>query len=145
MRHTFGTGEWVEAIPLQSLRMKHRDQLSELANEGTPMNADGDVDWAAIDALHGGRGRWGIRWSRRQRDIVIAMVLTKWSYDLPLPQINADGDPVNLDSIGETDPELAAFIKPYVEQLTREPSPKGTTTSGSNGSSPARAKASRTG
>lgn len=144
MRHEFPSGAWIEVIPVQDLKMKHRDRLAEMAQDGTPMKDD-DVDWAAIDALPGGRSRWSVRWARHRRNIAIAMMLTGWSYDLPLPQINADGDLVNEDSIGEADPELAAFIEPYIEKLTRDPDPKGTTTSTSNGRSKAKAAASPTG
>jgi len=145
-KHTFGTGEWCELRPVTYLRMQHFDQLAELANDHTPLNGDGEVDWAAIDKLPGGRGRWGARWQRYRRDLVIAMVLESWTYDLPLPAINADGDPVNLDSIGNAGPELGFWIQPYVDYLTSGPDPKGSptaTTSSSNGSSPAKASASR--
>ena len=143
--HTFGTGESCELRPVTELTMAHRDQVAELAAERTPLTADGDVDWAAIDAMPGGKSRWSARWTRYRRDLVIATALKSWTYDLPLPQISADGDPVNLESIGKAGPELASWIEPYVDCLTTAPDPKGATTSSSNGSSPAKASASRRG
>jgi hypothetical protein len=85
-------------------------------------------------------------WLQAKRDAIWAMVVEGWSYDLPVPELSADGQVTDLDSFGELPlddfDELAALLTPYAEKLTRTPDPKGVTTSSSNGSSRAKAAAS---
>lgn len=128
-RYELGDGQWAELRPVTDLKMKHRDLLAELANEGAPVDDDGGIDWAAIDQMKGGRPRWSVRWTRHRRNLVLAMALTGWSYDLPLPQITGDGEFLNEDSIGEADASLGRLAGPYVEHLTAEADPKEVTTS----------------
>jgi len=42
VRHTFGTGEWVELIPLADLRIKHKKKLLAVTNSIVPVSADGE-------------------------------------------------------------------------------------------------------
>lgn len=142
MRHTFDLedGEqWVDLLPIQELRTKHRDKLAEASAFGLPMNDDGEVDRAAIAAMPGGAAPFWSRYQRRKRDIVIALVVSAWSWQVPVPELTPDGELLNAESAGETCPELVAVIEPYLDKLTREPDPKAGTTSTSNGRSSGRA------
>ena len=143
MRHTFGTGEWVELIPLSDLRIKHKKRLYAIVNAIVPMNADGDIDKAAITSRYGGWQAWQGHHSSVQFAALIALVVTAWSWEVPVPQIT-DGALVNAESIDEVPLELEDLLSPYMTRLTRDPDPKEVTSSSSNGVPPGRAKASRT-
>jgi hypothetical protein len=79
----------------------------------------------------------------RQRDILLARVVTAWSLPLPLPaddpSAGEDGEPVFAESLKKV--PLAAFqaleaaVKPHMAALRGGPDPKEATTSpSSNGS-----------
>lgn len=123
MRHTFESGEWVDLLPIQDLKVKHRDKLIETANYGAALNDDGEVDRAAIAATPGGPARYWLRYQRRRRDITVALVVQAWSYPVPVPEVTPDGELINADSVGETDAELVHLIEPYLDKLSRDPDP----------------------
>lgn len=143
MRHTFGTGEWVELIPLADLRIKHKKKLIAATNSIVPVNADGDFDRAAVLAQHGTWQAYTELHSSTQFAALVGLVVTAWSWDMPIPAV-INGALVNAGSIDEVPLELEDLLAPYLKRLTREPDPKEVTTSSSNGSSPAKARASRT-
>lgn len=148
MRKTFtdeeGAEQWVDLLPLPELRIKHRDKLAEASAFGVPMNDEGEVDRAAIAKGPGGAAPFWNRYQRRRRDITVALVVTAWSWPVPVPELTPDGDLLNAESVGETSPELAEIIEPYLDKLSREPDPKAGTTSTSSapssGPAPARRK-----
>jgi hypothetical protein len=129
----------VEILPIDGLRTRHKDDVEIAANYGIPVASDGEVDFTEIDKMPGGRRIFNLRWIRHRRNLVLATVVSAWSYDLPLPVIAESGELLNEDSIGETDTELTGLIDAYVEKLLREPNPKAATTSASNGRSRAKA------
>jgi len=141
VRHTFGTGEWVELIPLADLRIKHKKKLFAVANAIVPLNAEGDFDKAAIISRYGGWQAYEAHHSSTQFAAVAALVVTAWCWDVPVPQIT-DGALIHAESIDEIPLEVEDLLAPYQKRLTREPDPKEVTTSSSNGSSPAKARAS---
>lgn len=143
MRHTFGTGEWVDLIPLADLRIKHKKRLLAVSNSIVPMNGEGDVDTAAILERHGSWQAYEALFASTRFAALTALTVTAWSWDVPVPQIT-DGALVHAESIDEAGLELEDLLAPYLTRLTRAPDPKEVTTSSSNGSSPAKARASRT-
>ena len=142
MRHTFGTGEWVELIPLSDLRIKHKKKLYAATNAIVPMNAAGDFDAAAVISLHGSWQAYTALHDATRFAALCALVVTAWSWEAPVPQIT-DGALIHAESIDEVPLELEDLLAPYMTRLTRDPDPKEVTSSSSNGSSPARARASQ--
>lgn len=146
MRHTFGTGEWVELIPLSDLRIKHKKRLLAITNAIVPMTDAGEVDTAAIIAKHGTWQAYQELHSDTQFAALIALTVSAWSCEVPVPRIDA-GVLAFADSIDEAPLELEDLLAPYLTRLTREPDPKEVstgTTSSSNGASPEKAPRSRT-
>jgi hypothetical protein len=144
VKHTFGTGEWVELIPLDALRIKHKKRLLAVTNSIVPVSADGEFDRAAVLSRHGSWQGYTALHSSTQFAALVALTVTAWSWDVPVPQIT-DGALIHAESIDEVPLELEDLLSPYLTRLTRDPDPKEVTTSSSNGVSPARARASRTG
>ena len=143
MRHTFGTGEWVELIPLADLRIKHKKKLLAVTNSIVPVSPDGEFDRAAVISRHGSWQAYTALHGSTQFAALIALVVTAWSWDVPVPQIT-DGALIHGESIDEVPLELEDLLAPYLTRLTRDPDPKEVTSSSSNGVPPGRAKASRT-
>jgi hypothetical protein len=143
MRTTFTSGAWVEHVPIQELKGKHKRAL-ERAGKPQAVFRDGELDKEATVS-----GMDITAWMAAKRDAVWAIVVEGWSYDLPVPELGDDGQVAGLDSFGELPlddfGELEALMVPFAEKLTRSPDPKGVTTSSSNGSSRAKAAASQTG
>ena len=143
MKHTFQTGEWVDLIPLADLRIKHKKKLYAVTNSIVPLNSEGSFESAAVISRHGSWQAYQALHSSTQFAALIALVVTAWSWEMPVPQIT-DGALANAESIDEVPLELEDLLAPYLERLTRDPDPKEVTSSSSNGVPPARAKASRT-
>lgn len=139
MRTTLTSGAWVEHRPIQDLKRKDKQLLAgfKRPNLQGALTPDGKVDMAAVLA-----GMDVMSYVADGEDFCWALVLTAWSYDLPLPAVH-EGELLNAASIGELPledgEELEALFAPYQDKLRRQPDPKGTTTSASNGSSPANA------
>lgn len=146
MRHEFEPGnpdEWVEAIPVQAVRFKHRLTYLELINAKLPLDADGDPDLAAIKAAGPAAMAATERaFYIRKMALVAALVITGWSYGDVRPQIK-DGELINEDALGEAPPEIHDFLLPYLRRITREPNPdpKAVTTPPSAAPSPVPAPA----
>ena len=146
MRHTFGTGEWVELIPLSDLRIKHKKKLLAIGNALVPMTDGGEFDPAAVLAKYGSWQAYNELHSTTQFAAVTALTVTAWSCDVPVPVIDDSGALLHAGSVDEAPMELEDLLAPYLTRLTREPDPKEVstaTTSSSNGASPAKARASQ--
>lgn len=141
MRHEFESGEWVEVIPIQQLKLKHKTRYVNASNSLVRLDAEGDVDKAAVSAGPGGWRGYVQMLEQVREAALIAATVTAWSYDVPLPEITPDWLVLNVESAGEADMELLDLLEPYRLKLIREPDPKGMTTSASNGRSKATAAA----
>lgn len=139
MRHNFESGGWVELIPIQQLKLKHKTRYVNASNSLVRLDAEGDVDRAAVAAEPGGWRGYVQMLERVREAALIATTVTAWSYGVPLPEITPEWLVLNVDSAGEADLDLQDVLEPYRLKLLREPDPKGTTTSASNGRSKAKA------
>lgn len=146
MRTTLTSGAWIEHVPVQDLKSGHSRKLAAHTKLSVPPGAlsdDGKVD---MDALMAGVDMF--KFSAAKQDALWALLISKWSYDLPVPDLVED----EIENAGSLDElplddyeEIGQVLAPHAEKLARRPDPKGATTSASNGSSPARARGSRTG
>lgn len=137
MRTTLASGAWIEHRPIGDLKGKDKRLLAQTNKTRISPDASGEIDVASIMASVN-----MFEFVAQQQNAVWALVLTGWSYELPVPAI-VDGEVVSADSFGELPlddfDELEQIFAPYQEKLARRPDPKGTTTSASNGSSRANA------
>lgn len=159
MRHDLTSGAWIEYLPIADLKRKHKMTLARMTQakltKGIPaeqiaamVSGDSGTDTRALVAgvVATGAVDFG-KFSEGQQEAAWAMIITGWSYLLPVPSIvvNEDGTPTVADigSFGELpledDEEIGKLLAPYEAKLSRRPDPKGTTTSSSNG--PSRASA----
>lgn len=131
MKTTFESGAWVEHRPLQDLKAKDKDAVSESVRMALPVTEEGEVD------LSRGVTMSGVM-QVAARNACIARLVTAWSYDLPVPRWE-NHEIHDEDSIGELPlddiNELEALIAPALAKLRQRPDPKGTTTSSSSTSS----------
>lgn len=146
MRTELESGAWIEHVPIQDLKGKHKrllDRHTRLAVPAGAVSEDGSVD---IDAVMSSINMFAF--SAAKQDALWALLIDKWSYGLPVPDLVA-GEVENEDSFGEIPlddyEEIERLLTPHAAKLARRPDPKSSTTSASNGSSPARARSSRTG
>lgn len=137
MRTDLQSGAWIEHRPIGDLKRKDKRLLSEFKapDVAGAIGPSGEVDMAAVIA-----GMDVMSYVAGAQDFCWALLLTAWSYDLPLPAV-ADGQLLNAESFGELPiddaDEIERVFAPYQAKLTRRPDPKGTTTSSSNGALPA--------
>ena len=144
MRTTFGSGAWVEHVPIQELKGKHKRDLGKVGKPVPVFTAGGDFDQAAtmtgVDVM---------TWLAAKRDATWAMLIGDWSFELSVPEFDrASGEVSGAEAFGELPlddfEELEALMEPFEEKLARSPDPKAreaATTTSSNGSS--RASAAR--
>jgi len=158
VRTTLDSGAWVEHRPIGDLKRKDKQLLSRLTTgklmgAGLDLTAFAGADEKTIGAAMMQSGGVNIMgFAAEQEDAILALLITGWSYDLPVPSIavNEDGTPVIVHdgSLGELPlddaNEIEQVFAPYKAKLSRKPDPKGSTTSSSNGSSPASQPASPT-
>lgn len=143
MRSELKSGAWVEYLPVGELKARHKDVLTAVVNmEMIPGDAGG-----VTDDMDKRRAR--TRAELKLRDARWAMLITAWSWELQVPEWDADLLEVrNAASIGELPPDdygdIEDLLTPHALILLRRPDPKAGTTSSSNGSSPAKVRASRT-
>ena len=145
MRTTLESGAWIEHIPVQDVKGK---QIRDYARAGKPqfspdtIDDDGEVDKRALV------GGMNLSEMREQRhDALWAIVISAWSYDVPVPVFDRGAGLTSgteaLEEIPGADYlEIDEFLKPFDKKLTAKPNPKGEISSASNGSSRARAGAS---
>jgi hypothetical protein len=129
MHHEFPSGEWVDLIPLASLRLKHKNRYRTASLSSIPVDDDGDFDKEAARARPGGIPAVNHELAGTRLAALVATCVEKWSYAVPLPEITEGLTVTNVDSPGEADIELADVLEPYRLKLTREPDPKGSITS----------------
>lgn len=146
MRTTLESGEWIDHVPVQELKGKHKrllDRHTRLAVPPGAVSEDGRVD---MDAVMESVDMFAF--SADKQDALWALLIDKWSYDLPVPDL-VSGEVENAASFGEIPlddyEEIGEVLAPHAAKLARRPDPKSSTTSASSGSSPARARGSRTG
>lgn len=148
MRTTLESGAWIEHVPVQDLKGKHiRDYARAGKNRITrdAVDDDGQVDvGTVVEQMDLGEQQ------EHKHDALWAIVLTAWSWDFPVPVFDRGSgstsgtevlDEIPADDYGEID----EVLKLHVKKLTAKPSPKGATTSASNGSSRAKGSGSRRG
>lgn len=140
MKYDLASGQWIDIVPLQGLKAKHRD-----AHDGAPklymkFRDDGTPDLSGMPV--------SMSVAKAQRNGLLASLLLGWSFTaddgvpLPLPGW-ANDEIVNDDSLGELPLddflEIEGLLAPYLEKVQRRPDPKTTTTAGSSATSKARA------
>jgi hypothetical protein len=160
VRHTFESGQWIDVLPIQGLKAKHKDAAEAAIKLYVSFDKDGNPDLSQMPI--------SMSIAKAQRHVIMAICIAAWSFTawqldtdgdqipgtetaLPVPEWHADGAQGTIlyeDSFGELEiddaNDLEAFFAPYMEKLKRRPDPKGTITSSSNGTSRAKAKNSRT-
>lgn len=148
MRTTLESGAWIEHVPVQALTYGHKRALSRAARMQVP---DGALDDEGSVSMRGMLAGMDITaWTAAKQDALWALLITAWSWDTPVPALDkgtgeiTGGDALDGIPIDDAD-EIEAILAPHAEKLARRPDPKGSTTSGSSGSSPARGSASRKG
>lgn len=139
MRTTLKSGAWIEHVPIQDLKGKHKRDLDRVGKPQPVFSEDGELDQQATIG-----GLDVLTWLAAKKDALWAMVIEKWSYDLPLPQFDrASGEVENADSFGELPledfEEIEALMEDFEAKLSRRADPKAAITSASNGSSRASA------
>lgn len=146
MRADLPSGATVDYVLVQELKGKHKrllDRHTKLAFQPGMLGDDGEMNRDAILA-----GVDMVEFIAGKQDALWALLIDKWSYDLPVPDL-VSGEVENAESFGEIPLEdyeaIEELLTPHAEKLARRPDPKSSTTSASNGSSPARAHGSRTG
>lgn len=144
MRHTFEDESWVDLIPLSGIKYKNKMRYGHACDKAVRLNDEEEVDKATIRTEPGGWIGYIHALSDTRYAALVASVVEKWSYDVPVPEITPDGTVLHAESAGEANLELQDLLEPYREKLTREPDPKGTTTGSSSKSSKAKDPASPT-
>lgn len=134
MKTTLTSGAEIEHRPIQDLKAKDKDAVSQSVKMAIPMTEDGEFDRSQGMVFSGAMGL-------AARNAVIARVITSWPYG-PVPYYEAGEvhgaeliDEIPLDDFNE----LEDLVAPYLAKLRQRPDPKKGTTSGSSGSSPASA------
>jgi hypothetical protein len=140
MKTRLKSGGWVEHLAVSELKGKHRDAVSVFAAMTGDAPGDGDARALRLYTVRGGL---------MMRNALWAVLITAWSFDLPVPALDEEQYEVtDAGSIGELPAadydEIETLLQPHALLLLRRPDPKAGTTSSSNGSSPAKARASRT-
>lgn len=146
VRTTLESGAWVEHIPLQGIKGKHIRDYARAGKSGISEDAvddDGQVD---VRALVTGVDLGEVQESKH--DALWAIVITGWSYEFPVPKFErGSGETAGAEVLeeipGDDYQEIDLLLQPFAKKLTARVSPKGAITSSSNGSSKARANASR--
>jgi hypothetical protein len=141
VRTTFESGGWVEHTPIQDLKGGHKRALTRAGKARLDVRLDDD---GQVDLQQALAGLDMMGYAASTQDALWALLIDKWSYDLPVPVLDrASGTVEGADAFDEL--PLADFeaverlFEPFARKLSRRPDPKGTTTSASNGSSPASA------
>jgi hypothetical protein len=148
MRTTLESGAHIEHVPVQDLKGKHiraMDRVAKMRMSRDDVDSDGEVDVGGLiermDLADMDQARHDALW---------ALLITSWSYDFPVPVLDHASGIVSgaevLDEIPAGDyAEIDEVLDPHLKKLRRRPNRSKVTTSASNGSSPAKASASRRG
>lgn len=150
MRTPLESGAWVEHVPIQDIKGKH---IRDYARAGALSSIDGDVvdDDGNVDVRAIVEGTDLGERQEVKHDALWAIVISGWSYEsLPVPKYDrgagaATGTEVLEEIPGDDYAEIERLLEPFAKKLAARPNPKGATTSGSSGSSRAKAGGSRRG
>lgn len=146
MRTTLESGAYVEHVAIQDVKGRHiRDYARAGRGHVDPaaVDDDGNVDARAlVTGMDLGEAQ------EEKHDALWAIILTGWSYEFAVPKFDRGSGETHgtevLDEIpGDDYQEIDLLLKPFQAKLAARPSPKGATTSASNGSSRAKASGSR--
>ena len=148
VRSTLESGAWIDHVPVQDIKGKHIRDYARAGKNRISRDAvddDGNVDVGTIvEQMDMGETQ------ENKHDALWAIVITAWSYQVPVPVFDRGSGETSgvevLDELpGDDYAEIDRLLAPFGKKLTAKPNPKGATTSSSNGSSRARAGASRQG
>lgn len=146
MRTTLESGAWIEHVPVQDIKGKHiraMQRVAKMRMSRDDVDDDGEVDVGGLiermDLADMDEARHDALW---------ALLITGWSYDFPVPQLEVASGIVTgaevLDEIPGSDyQEIDEALAPHGRKIRNRPNRSGGTTSASNGSSRAKASASR--
>ena len=146
MQTTLESGAWIKHVPIQDIKGKH---IRDYARAGKGRIADEAVDdegQVDVRALVTGMDLGEAQ--EEKHDALWAIVIESWSYEFPVPKFDrgsgeTSGTEVLEEIPGDDYQEIDLLLQPFAKKLTARPSPKGATTSASNGSSKAKASGSR--
>jgi hypothetical protein len=147
VRTTLESGAWIEHVPIQELKGRHIRDYARAGKSGISpdvVDDDGEVD---VRALVTGTDLGEVQESKH--DALWAIVITAWSWEsLPVPKFDRGSGETSgaevLDEIPADDyAEIDLLLQPFAKKLTARARPKEAISSASNGSSRARAGASR--
>lgn len=145
MKHELAGGGWAEIRPVADLKGADRTAI----NHYMRLTVSRAAEKAGADEGAGLTRHQAAQVNLDLGDLrirgMLARAVTGWSFREPVPEIGADGEMVHEKST-ELIPlgplgEIEELIVPHIRSLLRRPDPKETTTSASNGRSPAKAKA----
>lgn len=153
MRHTLTSGEWIDILPIQALKAKHRDRTDGVVKLYIKLDKDGNPDLSAMPL--------SMSLQTVRRDALLAQLITAWSFTLveydpdgnvvegtaaalPVPYWDSTKQEIACEAsfgeIGIDDfSEIEDILAPYLAKIQRRPDPKGTTTGSSNGTLPVKA------
>ena len=160
MRHTLSSGNWIDVLPIQALKAKHRDRADGAVKLYVQFDDQGNPDLSKMPL--------SMSLQAIRRNALMAQIITAWSFtmidydddgqvkpgtdDQPLPVPYWDGASQGIvyeDAYGEIGlddfAEIEEILAPYLAKIQRRPDPKEMTTENSNGTSRARAGNSRKG
>jgi len=153
MRYTLTSGNWIEILPIQALKAKHRDRTDGAVKLYIKLDDKGDPDLSAMPL--------SMSLQTIRRDALLAQLVSAWSFtlveydpegnvvegteaSLPVPYWDGDKQEIACEAsfgeIGIDDfTEIEAILAPYLAKIQRRPDPKGTTTAGSSDTLPVKA------
>lgn len=145
MRTTLESGAWIEHVPVQDLKGKHKRLIDRTTRLSVPDGAVGDDGKVDVGAVMGSVDM--VAFGAAKQDALWALLIDKWSFDLPVPEL-VGSEVENAEAFGELPLDdyeaVTELFAPFAEKLARRPDPKGATTSASSGLSRAAANGSRT-
>lgn len=145
MRTDLPSGAWIEHVPVQDLKGKHiraMQRVAKMRMSRDDVDDDGEVDVGGLvermDLADMDEARHDALW---------ALLIEKWSFDFAVPVLDRASGIVSgaevTDEIGADDyAAIDEALDPHAKKIRRRPNPKKATTSGSSGSSRARANGS---
>lgn len=148
MRTTLESGAWIEHVPVQDLKGKHVRAMQRVAKmhmTRDDVDDEGEVDVGGLVERMDLAGM-----DEARHDALWALLITAWSYEGPVPQLDQAAGIVTGAEVLEEIPaddyaEIDEVLDAHSKKIRRKPNPKKAITSASNGSSPARARGSRQG
>ena len=148
MRTTLESGAWIEHVPVQDIKGKHIRAMERVAK--MRMTRDDVDDEGQVD-VGGLIERMDLSdMDQARHDALWALLIEKWSYDFPVPQLEiasgiVTGAEVLDDLPGGDYQEIDEVLAPHGRKIRNRPNRSGGTTSASNGSSRAKASSSHRG